>query len=178
MKNMRIALLLMAVGLMSVSCEEEKLDWTDTLPLTESAPFAYTLDDASRTTKASFIRFLQSPMELLSTSVTTDDVTEELLVSSGLPAEALFARMRLKFEIPEDWSDADARKVLAVRYELAIRAESAESYLMVKDISSDLISILNDGAPGCSPPPPGGWRRTWPPTSWASPAPSATTPRS
>ena len=127
-------------------CEEEKLDWTDTLPLTESAPFAYTLDDASRTTKASFIRFLQSPMELLSTSVTTDDVTEELLVSSGLPAEALFARMRLKFEIPEDWSDADARKVLAVRYELAIRAESAESYLMVKDISSDLISILNDGA--------------------------------
>lgn len=127
-------------------CEEEKLDWTDTLPLTESAPFAYTLDDASRTTKASFIRFLQSPMELLSTSVTTDDVTEELLVSSGLPAEALFARMRLKFEIPEDWSDADARKVLAVRYELAIRSESAESYLMVKDISSDLISILNDGA--------------------------------
>ena len=127
-------------------CEEEKLDWTDTLPLTDSAPFAYTLDDASRTTKASFIRFLQSPMELLSTSVTTDDVTEELLVSSGLPAEALFARMRLKFEIPEDWSDADARKVLAVRYELAIRAESAESYLMVKDISSDLISILNDGA--------------------------------
>ena len=127
-------------------CEEEKLDWTDTLPLTDSTPFAYTLDDASRTTKASFIRFLQSPMELLSTSVTTDDVTEELLVSSGLPAEALFARMRLKFEIPEDWSDADARKVLAVRYELAIRSESAESYLMVKDISSDLISILNDGA--------------------------------
>ena len=127
-------------------CEEEKLDWTDTLPLTESAPFSYTLDDASRTTKASFIRFLQSPMELLSTSVTTDDVTEELLVSSGLPAEALFARMRLKFEIPEDWSDADARKVLAVRYELAIRSESAESYLMVKDISSELISILNDGA--------------------------------
>ena len=126
-------------------CESENLDWTDTLPLTESAPFAYTLDEASRTTKASFVRFLQGSMELLSTSATTDDVTEALLESSGLPAEALFDRMRVKYEIPEDWSDADARKVLAVRYELAIRAESAESYLMVKDISSDLISILNDG---------------------------------
>ena len=126
-------------------CQEENLAWTDTLPLTDAAPYAYTLDDASLTTKASFIRFLQSPMELLSTSVTTDDVTEELLNSSGLPASALFERMRVKFEIPEDWSAADARRVLGVRYELAIRAESAESYLMVKDISSDLISLLNDG---------------------------------
>ena len=127
-------------------CQEEGLPWTDTLPLTDHAPFAYTLDASSRTTKAGFIRFLQSSMELLSTSVTTDEVTEELLNSSGLPAEALFARMRLKFGIPEDWTDTQARKVLGVRYELALRAESAESYLMVKDISSELISILNDGA--------------------------------
>ena len=127
-------------------CQEEELSWTDTLPLTDHAPFSYTLDASSRTTKAGFIRFLQSPMELLSTSVTTDEVTEELLNSSGLPAEALFARMRLKFGIPEDWTDTQARKVLGVRYELALRAESAESYLMVKDISSELISILNDGA--------------------------------
>ena len=127
-------------------CQEEGLSWTDTLPLTDHAPFAYTLDASSRTTKAGFIRFLQSSMELLSTSVTTDEVTEELLNSSGLPAEALFERMRLKFGIPEDWTDTQARKVLGVRYELALRAESAESYLMVKDISSELISILNDGA--------------------------------
>lgn len=127
-------------------CQEEGLPWTDTLPLTDHAPFAYTLDASSRTTKAGFIRFLQSSMELLSTSVTTDEVTEELLNSSGLPAEALFERMRLKFGIPEDWTDTQARKVLGVRYELALRAESAESYLMVKDISSELISILNDGA--------------------------------
>ena len=32
MKNMRIALLLMAVGLMSVSCEEEKLDASMRIP--------------------------------------------------------------------------------------------------------------------------------------------------
>ena len=32
MKNMRIALLLMAVGLMSVSCEEEKLDTSMRIP--------------------------------------------------------------------------------------------------------------------------------------------------
>ena len=127
-------------------CQEEGLSWTDTLPLTDHAPFAYTLDASSRTTKAGFIRFLPNSMELLSTSVTTDEVTEELLNSSGLPAEALFARMRLKFGIPEDWTDTQARKVLGVRYELALRAESAESYLMVKDISSELISILNDGA--------------------------------
>ena len=126
-------------------CQEEG-PWTDTLPLTDHAPFAYTLDASSRTTKAGFIRFLQNSMELLSTSVTTDEVTEELLNSSGLPAEALFERMRLKFGIPEDWTDTQARKVLGVRYELALRAESAESYLMVKDISSELISILNDGA--------------------------------
>ena len=35
----------------------------DTLPLTDHAPFAYTLDASSRTTKAGFIRFLQSSME-------------------------------------------------------------------------------------------------------------------
>ena len=120
-------------------------------------------------------------MELLSTSATTDDVTEALLESSGLPAEALFDRMRVKYEIPEDWSDADARKVLAVRYELAIRSESAESYLMVKDISSDLISILNDGAYLGARVLSSSARRVETdvaPTCWASPGPSATTPRS
>ena len=127
-------------------CESEDLTWTDTLPLTDTAPFAYTLDGSSTATKQGFIRFLQKSMELLSTSVTTDDVTEELLVSSGLPASALFDRMRVKYGIPEAWTDAQARKVLGVRYELALRAESAESYLMVKDISSELISLLNDGA--------------------------------
>ena len=127
-------------------CESEDLTWTDTLPLTDTAPFAYTLDGSSTATKQGFIRFLQKSMELLSTSVTTDDVTEELLVSSGLPASALFDRMRVKYGIPDAWTDAQARKVLGVRYELALRAESAESYLMVKDISSDLISLLNDGA--------------------------------
>ena len=127
-------------------CESEDLTWTDTLPLTDTAPFAYTLDGSSTATKQGFIRFLQKSMELLSTSVTTDDVTEELLVSSGLPASALFDRMRVKYGIPDAWTDAQARKVLGVRYELALRAESAESYLMVKDISSELISLLNDGA--------------------------------
>ena len=57
-------------------CESEDLTWTDTLPLTDTAPFAYTLDGSSTATKQGFIRFLQKSMELLSTSVTTDDVTE------------------------------------------------------------------------------------------------------
>ena len=54
--------------------------------------------------------------------------------------------MRLKFGIPEDWTATQARKVLGVRYELALRrANGYTDYVLAEDIGIELISVITDG---------------------------------
>ncbi len=127
-------------------CQSQQVSWTDNLPITSTAPFSYTLDKLDDTQRSRFADFLQKDLKRVSTNLSPDGITEELLNSLGLDAGSLVELLREKYEIPSSFSLSDARSVIGVQYELSIRQlVSTTAYAMVEDIDSAMISLLNDG---------------------------------
>ena len=59
--------------------------------------------------------------------------------------------LRELYQIPEDWSDADARAVIGLRYELRLRTDitNLSSYVFMEDVPDDILNaILELNVPG------------------------------
>jgi len=126
-------------------CRDKGFSWTDGLPVSSAQPWTYTLSDAGTTQQSRFVRFLKD-LKLVSGDATIEMVTESMLSSAGLTADVLMDDMRTAFKIPASWSDADARAVLGVLYEVRIRElVNTSAYVMVEDIDSATVALLNDG---------------------------------
>ena len=72
-------------------------------------------------------------------------------IDSDVTAPLLIRTLRESCKIPEDWSDADARAVLGLRYELALRAEitNLPSYVFIEDVADEqLNAIMELNIPG------------------------------
>ena len=77
--------------------------------------------------------------------LTSADLTAELLVQSGITPNALMNEMRRELKIPEDYTQAQARMVLGVQYELSVRKlDNYEAYVLAEDIDTAFISVLSD----------------------------------
>ncbi|MCI2058141.1 MAG: penicillin-binding protein A [Oscillibacter sp.] len=127
-------------------CRQQNLPWQDNLPVGSAAPWSYTYDQTSTTQKRRFVTFLQKRMKLVAADASYRDVDESTLIAAGLTADVLMADMRKEFSIPADWPDADARAVLGILYELSVRELiNTTPYVIVEDVSSSLISLVNDG---------------------------------
>ncbi|MDE7220393.1 MAG: penicillin-binding protein A [Oscillospiraceae bacterium] len=139
-------------------CREHGVTWSDGLPVSQEPPFAYTLTEATGTQRAWFQSYL-TDRKWSSTDITaatklplmSESVQKEfgLATSSALSAEQLMELMRKDFGIPSSFTDRDARMVLGVLYETALRKLERNAatipYVLAEDISVELISILNDG---------------------------------
>ena len=135
-------------------CEEYGVEWVDTLPITADLPYAYTLLDADATTRSRFADFLVScewsdkeTMEDYINPVLKDEALKDLGLSDPRPsAYTLLRLLRDYFEIDPALSMAEARKVIGVRYELAVRTiVNTSAYVFASDVDVELISILYDG---------------------------------
>ena len=135
-------------------CQEYGVTWEDNLPLSTAVPCDYTAAQAGDTQRSRFQKYLAdrgwSESELTAESPYPHAVPalrRELgLSSSLLPARELFKLMREDFDLDEDLSDEEARLVLGVLYELELRKlVNIDSYVFARDISVELISVLNDG---------------------------------
>lgn len=122
------------------------LEWEDNLPVSSTWPYSYELEDAGSTKRSRFITFLRDKMKLVSSTLTTADLSGEALSAAGLSANVLIAEMRIAFEIPEHWTTQDARDVLGVLYELTIRQlVNTTDYIMVQDLDTELLALIKDG---------------------------------
>lgn len=101
-------------------CQETDTVWVDTLPISRSTPYLYL---ASRNETA-FTTFLDN----------------NRLKRESSPQEML-ARLRTLFQIDDAYTDAQARLIAGVRYELTGRS----SYVFAEDVSTELISQITDG---------------------------------
>ena len=125
-------------------CRSRNVSWTDNLPLTAQAPYTYTVDGVGSTQRSRFLKYLQS-LKLVSTNLNASDISTALLNKIITPDD-LLAAMREEFKIPADWSDADARAVLGVQYELAVRKLiNTNAYVFADDVDTSLISLIKDG---------------------------------
>ena len=105
--------------------EENGIDWTDDLPISEEPPYEY-----------------DSNMSALQRSMLEAYFTRQGLAEDTSAVE-LMSYFRTRYEISNSYSSEDMRKISAVRYALNVRyAINTGEYIFVEDASIDLISEL------------------------------------
>ncbi|MEG1683725.1 MAG: penicillin-binding transpeptidase domain-containing protein, partial [Oscillospiraceae bacterium] len=126
-------------------CQQRGVRWVDNLPVTIAPPFAYHDLSGGGTQLSRFLTYLQD-RKWVSASLKPADLTATYLASNGLTATTLIAKMRADFQLSPDLSDGDARKILGVQYELAVRKlVNTTAYIFAEDVDAELISLLADG---------------------------------
>ncbi len=117
-------------------CRDMGIEYTDHFPITREWPFSYTLSDYNAAWQGYFQAYLKSRGNLDS------DITAQLLMDA----------LRESYEIPQDWSDEDARLVLGIRYELSLRSgdiSNLPNYVFIEDTDeSEMSAILELNVPG------------------------------
>ena len=145
-------------------CRSRNVAWVDSLPVSQSAPYTFLQDGLSSTQAYRLLMYLQdnkwvaselsaSALASLTAGSSAEDAkpTNQQLLSAylenaGLGAETLLARMKTLYRIPADWSENDARAVLGVLYELAVRKlVNTTAYVFAEDVDTELISLITDG---------------------------------
>ena len=101
-------------------CQEQGVTWNDTLPMTTGSSPQLT----SKSLTKSFREYL-------------DDNT---LPTDGGSAEVL-AAMRKLYKVDDRYTDAQARLIVGVRYEL----DGRSSYTFAEDVSTELLGRITDG---------------------------------
>ncbi len=109
-------------------CEEAGIEYTEHFPVSSERPFTYTLDQQNATWQDYFQRYLEY-MEGLDS-----DITAPLLVE----------KLRDRYDIPADWTDDDARKVIGLLYEMTLRkcVGSLSTYIFISDASDEELSAI------------------------------------
>ena len=136
-------------------CEEYDVTWNDTLPITTEAPYSYTTPTVSDTTRKRFQSFL-AKLGWSEKELTAEDpypyLTAKAAVDIGVlnrrvTAQELLEMLRAYFKIDPALSLDDARKLIGIRYELALRSSgsTSDAYILAEDVDSQMISLLNDG---------------------------------
>lgn len=142
-------------------CRDNGLSWSDSLPISTTAPFTYTTDtplayelEGGGVAFTRLGRLLNAlPMgstvkESLNLPDTRDieaakDLTE---IPAGPTAEELIAALRNYFEIDPAWSDEDARALIGVLYEVNLRTYeiNQQEYIFAQDVDIDVISAIKE----------------------------------
>ena len=107
-------------------CRSNDTAWTDTLPLSLSAPWRY----LSQPSEEQFAAFCKKAK-----------LCSDLSASDAPSAAELFQSLRELFSIDSRYTDAQARLIAGVRYELYSRT----SYVFADDASVELLSQVADG---------------------------------
>ncbi len=109
-------------------CNELGVEYTDHFPVTKERPFDYTIDEYSDTWRNYFQKFMgEGWMDMDS------DITAQLLINE----------LRESYEIPETFTDEEARAVIGIRYELDLRnVTNISTYVFIEDVSDEVLSTL------------------------------------
>ena len=114
-------------------CKELGITYNDHFPVTKTRPFEYTLTDFNTSWQNNFQLFMM-----------------DISLDSDITAPLLVEKMRDRYDIPETWSDEDARAVIGFRYEFDLRGiTNLPTYTFLEDVSDEQLSaILELNTPG------------------------------
>jgi len=109
-------------------CKEVGVTYKENFPISQERPFVYTLDEYNSAYQSYFQTYLNYMGGLDS------DITAPLLVE----------KLRDRYDIPAEWSDEDARLVIGLRYEMALRncVPSLASYVFLADADDEELSAV------------------------------------
>ena len=116
-------------------CMEMDIAYADHLPISKTEPFEYTLSQNSSVWQGYFQAFLVNRGGL----------------DSDISADLMMQELRKSYSIPESWSNASARLVIGLRYELTLRngVTNLPNFVFLEDVSDkQLAAILELNIPG------------------------------
>ena len=140
-------------------CQDNGITCTDTLSISKDAPFTYTSDSPLvYTDKEGKLRFnyLGALLDALplGSKILPERWRQEDLdaassmadLGSGLTAEEVINGLREYFLIDESLSDADARALIGVLYEVNLRSKDIRQteYIFAQDVNIDAISAIKE----------------------------------
>ncbi len=118
------------------TCDEIGVVYDDHFPVSAQGPFTYEFEDLNAVWKDYFKIYLANRS-----------------LDSDISARLLMQELRRSYKIPEQWDDATARRVIGLRFELALRSglTNLPSYTLTEDASEEeLAAILELNIPGLS----------------------------
>ena len=109
------------------TCEEQDIPYTDHFPVSAEKPFVYTLDQYNSSWQKNFQTFLV-----------------QRNIDSDITAPLLVEKLREIYEIPEELSENEARKIIGLRYEMSLRncVPSLSNYVFMEDADDESLSII------------------------------------
>lgn len=142
-------------------CREDGLSWSDSFPVSDTAPFTYTTDTPLAYEKeGGGVAFTQ--LGSLLNALPLGSTVKEALnlpdtkaveaaktladIPAGPTAEELMEALRNYFEINPSWSDEDARALIGVLYEVNLRSYEVnqQEYIFAQDVDIDVISAVKE----------------------------------
>lgn len=85
-------------------CKEQGIVYNESFPISKERPFTYTLDQYNSAQKRYFQAFLN-----------------RYSIDSDITAPLLIQNLRSRYELPETWTDEEARLVIGLVYEVMLR---------------------------------------------------------
>ena len=117
-------------------CRNLGTTYNDHFPISMDTPFRYILSEVGAAGQSHFQAYLPVVAGGLDSDIT---------------APVLIRALREYYSIPEDWSDADARAVIGLQYELRLRRgiTNLPNYVFMEDVDNHtLAAVLELGIPG------------------------------
>ena len=109
-------------------CTQNGLEVIDHLPVTRSKPYTYTKEEYTTTWNGYFRQYLS-----------------ERDWDPDISAPQLISRLKDRYNIPQDWSEEEARRVISVRYELELRHfTTLPTYELVNDVDSGTLAAITE----------------------------------
>ena len=111
-------------------CQELDIEYNEHFPISQQRPFTYTLEEYNSAYQGYFQEYLKYMDGLDS------DITAPLLIET----------LREVYGLPTEWSDEDARLVIDLRYELALRncVPSMANYVFLNDVSQEEMAAIGE----------------------------------
>ena len=116
-------------------CKELGIAYNESFPVTKERPFTYTLNQQSSTNQSYYQAYLKYIGGL----------------DSDITAPVLIQRLRQIYGFPSEWTDEEARAVIGIRYEMALRncVGTLPNYVFVYDADEDALgAVVELGVPG------------------------------
>ena len=126
-------------------CREESVTWSDTLPVSQSAPYVFTAEGAYGN-----LRKYAEKMKWEGLVPTAEEI--EALQSAESPAlpsaERLIAKLWETYQVDPALSDEEARDLVGVLYELALRSREItwSSYVFAQDVEMTFIVKVKEAS--------------------------------
>lgn len=109
-------------------CQTLGLEAADHFPVTLEKPYEYTTEDYSSTWNDYFKTFLT-----------------ERGWDSDISAPQLVRRLKEKYNLPAEWTEEEARRVISMRYELDLRRyTSLPTYVLLSDVDAVSLAALTE----------------------------------